>query len=306
MPGAQRPARSARRSRARRGPKSNRRRGRPAIKLPRPGEIVSLGARAARRNLRPIIAAALAAALAGGGVLLHRWLTGSPRFAIDRVEVGPLEYLPRRSLDERLGVASRPNVFRYDTAAAERRLEASPWVRRARVRRDLPDGLEVRIEERRPAAAAIAEGIYLVDEGGVPFKRATLSEVVGLGLLTITGIPRALFERAPAAARRQLERALAIAAAWGRGDGRPALGEIHLDPFRGATLITRDRAIAIRTGDGEASEVAGRLELFDRVWAGLDAQERSAAQLIVLDDSATPRRAAVAFATDSETSTWRN
>jgi hypothetical protein len=308
---------------ARRARRANRRRER-RWRLPRPAEIVGFAGSLGRRRPRTLLAIGLAAAAGGGGWLAHGWLTESPRFAIERFEVAGAELMPREAIASRLAIDDRPNLFRYDTDAAARRLESSPWVIAAEVRRSLPDGLEVEIEEHRPRAVLVAGGLYLVGDGGTIFKRATANEA--LGLVAITGIERDRIAERPDEARRRLGAALEIVAAWRAGSGRPELGEVHLDPVRGATLLTRRRAVAIRVGAGALSEIGARLGLFDRVWAALDPGERRAAELIVLDSAAAPRRATVAFnpsddavadagdhqetaittAPLSETATWRN
>ena len=54
-------------------------------------------------------------------------------------------------------------MLRVDTAAAERQLEAIPWVADARVTTDFPNGAKIEIRERRPTIAYLAaDGRYRV------------------------------------------------------------------------------------------------------------------------------------------------
>ena len=54
-------------------------------------------------------------------------------------------------------------MLRVDTTAAERQLEAIPWVDDARVTTDFPNGAKIEIRERRPMIAYLAtDGRYRV------------------------------------------------------------------------------------------------------------------------------------------------
>ena len=88
-------------------------------------------------------------------------------------------------------------IFRVDTDAAEAALRAEPWIARASVRRRLPHTVVVDVVERRPAAVLAADGLYLTDAAGRPFKRVDLTAGEGKDLPIISGIPRALFTEAP-------------------------------------------------------------------------------------------------------------
>lgn len=290
------------RPRKRRG---NRRHARLRERLPSPRAIGAALLRLLARHRRSLVAAAVVAAVAGSAVGARAWLTTSPRFAIDRVELRGARLTPPDALAARLAVEHRPNLFLFDTAAAVARLEASPWIRRAAIDRDLPDGLVVEIEEHEPAALVVAGDLYLADDAGVLFKRATTAEAVELGLVAVTGLSRETIASDPEASAQILRRAVDLARRWQR-PGRPALGEINIDPIRGFTLITTERAIAVRLGPGDDDRVEARLALFDRAWAALDASERERVAMVHLDQSAAPRRATVAFETEIETAQWAN
>ncbi len=127
-------------------------------------------------------------------------------------------------------------------------------------------------------------GLYLIDESGHPFKRATLDEAEGLVLLTgVTRQQYASFRDASAAAYRE---ALAIldeyrapvgspapapaapAAPTATAPARPPLSEIHIDPRYGFSLLLYDGGAEIRLGRGDYTD---KLERLDRILAGLSA-----------------------------------
>ena len=88
---------------------------------------------------------------------------GSGLFAISTVEVEGAVYSRGDALDAVVADLEGANVLRVDTAAAERALEAIPWVESADVTTDFPNGAKIEIRERRPAIAYLAgDGRYRV------------------------------------------------------------------------------------------------------------------------------------------------
>jgi cell division protein FtsQ len=59
------------------------------------------------------------------------------------------------------------NVFHLDTAAAAARLESSPWIASAQVRRDLPSTVRIEVVEREPVAVA-PSGVVASDATVLP------------------------------------------------------------------------------------------------------------------------------------------
>ena len=88
---------------------------------------------------------------------------GSGLFAISTVEVEGAVYSQGDALDAVVDELEGANVLRVDTAAAERALEAIPWVDDARVTTDFPHGAKIEVRERRPMVAYLAaDGRYRV------------------------------------------------------------------------------------------------------------------------------------------------
>lgn len=88
-------------------------------------------------------------------------------FAVTRVEIAGERFTPRREIEKAVALDRRQSHFAFDVVAARNRIEALPWVRLASVERLLPDGLSVRIIERKPAAVwRTNEGDRLIDAEG--------------------------------------------------------------------------------------------------------------------------------------------
>lgn len=111
-----------------------------------------------------------ACGLAGGTVYAGRYvLTHSPRFALRRVVLSPTRHAPQDALRRAASRSLGRNLFLIDLDRVARDLGACRWVRRAVVKRLLPDSLFCAIEERAPAGLALLHGtVWLVDAEGTP------------------------------------------------------------------------------------------------------------------------------------------
>jgi cell division protein FtsQ len=287
---------TSRASRSRRA-SLNRRRLAPFWKRLPPRTVVRAAlVRGLRGGFPAILAMFGIGATVGGAVVGYRWLTGSPRFTLDSVELRGASDRARAGLERAMTPALGVNLFRVSVEAVERRLRAEPWVADVGVRRSLPDALIVEVVERRPLAVVDLGGLYLADESGRVFKRADVLAGEAAGLPVVTGIDRDDYRRAPEAGAQRVREAVDAAALYRANPARPALGEIHSDVHCGLTLFTRAPVIALRLGQPVSAALERRLASFDAAWAALTPGERDAASTFHLDRDERPLRVAVGFA----------
>jgi cell division protein FtsQ len=128
--------------------------------------------RRVRRGWSARLALALQLGAAALVVAASAWATqrqvlGSERLQVSRVDVRGSRFLSEGEVRELLGPAVGENILTLDIAALVDRLQSSPWVADATVRRTLPDTVEVEIHERVPLALAEVERLYLMDGQGV-------------------------------------------------------------------------------------------------------------------------------------------
>ncbi|MEO8291760.1 MAG: FtsQ-type POTRA domain-containing protein [Actinomycetota bacterium] len=98
----------------------------------------------------------------------------SPYFAADHLTVEGADRLTPARVLRIGGLEPGQNVVTMDTDAAERRLEADPWIASASVTTELPDRVVVRIDERAPVAAVrTLEGWDVVAADGVVLDSAS-------------------------------------------------------------------------------------------------------------------------------------
>ena len=266
-------------------------------RLPSRTELRARLARGARAALPGALAALAVAAAAAGATFGYHWLTTSPRFALETVEVHGTHSMPAGQVRRALSPAIGENLFRLPLPAIERRLRAEPWIADAQVRRRLPDELVVDVTERAPAARVELGGLYLARANGTVFKRADTARGEGQGLPVITGITRRLYLHHPARAHTRIRAALAAARVYREAPQRPPLGEIHSDSRGAVTLYTRAPVMALVLGAPATDAVLRRrLRAFDAAWAALSPSERAVAGTLYLDRDASPVRVTVAFA----------
>jgi POTRA domain-containing FtsQ-type protein/cell division protein FtsQ len=242
-----------------------------------------------------LVAGALAL-LAGGGWLGYRWVLHSSRFALRDVVVTGNTHVTRDEILRRARLAPGVNLFRLSLADVETRIATNPWIRRVSASRSLPDKVLIAVSERAAAAQVMVDGgVYLADADGRLFKRAAVDAGEGEGVVVVSGLDRRQFGVDPDAAAALVRRALEIAAAWGTGDDRPAIGEVHLDR-EGITLYTLAGAIAVLIGrPASSSELSDVTKRFDAVWSALSPEERAAARAIHIDSRTRPDRVTVAL-----------
>jgi cell division protein FtsQ len=95
------------------------------------------------------IVLALLAALAAWAA----WtLATLPAFHLQSLTVDGVEYVERSQVVARAAIDPNLNVWLLDTRAAERRIEAIPYVLRARIHRTLPGHVRIEVVERAPEA----------------------------------------------------------------------------------------------------------------------------------------------------------
>ena len=135
------------------------------------------GSRRRRHTLRLLPALGVLASLlvvAGAGFALRWWLTHSPRFSIARIAFTPTDHATAADLKRVAERARGKNIFRADLDALSRDLAQVRWVKRAVVKRVLPDRLFCAIEERAPEGLALVKGrVSLIDGDGRPIDLYT-------------------------------------------------------------------------------------------------------------------------------------
>lgn len=158
-------------------------------------------------SLRPMLAAALAGAMIFAGATgfgrAARIVEPMPQqldqllisagIGINEVTVKGFHYAVDAEIFAAVALDTSGSLVSYDVAAAQRRIEALAWVKRATIVRVLPDKLRIEIVERRPAAIWEHAGrTALVDAEGRVLAYLAGSALPPLLRIAGAGAPTAL------------------------------------------------------------------------------------------------------------------
>ncbi len=165
----------------------------------------------------------------------------SERLKVRRLLVRGNHYLSDGEVRELLGPALGENILALDIAEARGRLDASPWVAAATIRRSLPNGLQVEIVERHPVALAEIDQLYLMDGDG------TLIDIYGprtseFDLPVVRGLSGISVE----ARGWRAERAGALLADL--GEKADEISEVTVEPSGDLRAVLRGSQVVLRLG----------------------------------------------------------
>jgi cell division protein FtsQ len=234
-----------------------------------------------------LIAVAAALAVAWGIV---RYALSTPRFALTALEVEGARRFTKSELSKLMGIELGVNVFKVDTADAERRLLGDPWIRQVKVTRRLPGTLKIELEERDAAAiAALGEDLYLVTRSGEPFKQVAPHDPYDLPIVTGVSTQNLVRDRP-----REIERiglALEVLRHWERLpiSRIHAVQEVNVTPGGDVVVTVGKSAITLQLGQGPWRT---KLLMGARVIERL-AQKGRLPGIVFLDNRAHPERVVV-------------
>ncbi len=260
--------------------------------MPAPRMVADACGRAVRRSIPTALAGAAIATVACGAWLGYRFVTTSPRFAINEITITGNHRVTTADALAELGFHTGDNIFTAGLDAGLRQLRADPWIAQASAHRELPHQIAIEIRERTPVAIVDLGGLYLVDDTGHPFVKLTDEPDA---LPVVTGLDRAAYAADPDGTAQTVKDALAALGTWRTDAQRPAIGEVHVGPHGALVLHTYEHATAIQLGALDP-ELATRMHTFDVAWAELSDTERERTRAIHLD--ARTDHVTVAFAQD--------
>jgi len=168
-------------------------------------------------------------------------------FTVREVVVRGNRHLAPDAIRRLAGVEPGAGIWAVDCGRAERSLEGVAWVRTARVWRELPDRIVIRVREERPAAIVAltdaAPALHYVAPRGKIFARLEPSDARDYPYLT--GLKVADLAGADGIGLRGIRRALSLLRIAGR---RGRVSEINIDRERGLTLLPVDPRIPVEVG----------------------------------------------------------
>lgn len=213
-----------------------------------------------------------------------------PYFALQEAVVRGRRRLPAATIRDAAGITPGMSIWDVDCDRAESRLRDEPWVRSARVRRELPHRVVIQVREERPLAI-LATGesppaLYYVGAHGHIFAPVVAGDPRDFPYLT--GLGAADLGEGAVIGTRAVRRALALMRLLARdGKGLGTISEIHIDRARGLTVLPVRPALAIEIGWGDFAAKLGRLPPVLAMWAGREAEIASVS--LLFDDEVVMR-----------------
>jgi len=213
------------------------------------------------------------ALLSAGFILVHDLVTQWDYFNIRTIVVDGNRHLSKKAVLEQAQVETGKSLLAMNLNRARKRLLAHPWIVEATVKRQLPDTVEIRIDEETPLALVDLGSLFLINTKGEIFKKWSdtdpqdLPVIMGLDFSDIPtpgGPPGAAWESAVAVLKLGQRRNAMIPA--------PVIRSVHADPETGITLCLFEGGKAVRLGFGDLeTKLAGlkqalfRLNLMESV-----------------------------------------
>jgi cell division septal protein FtsQ len=241
--------------------------------------------------LKVVVVLGVVGGVGVGGYYGYRRLMASTYFSVAQIEVRGAKRAPEGEVVRLVQSVKGRNIFAVDLPTVARLAKGHPWIKSARVSRELPNRLTIDVEEHHAQALLLLGHLYLVSDSGHVFKRADPEESQGLAV--ITGLDRAGYLGEPSSAAWHIQRAMSVLERYYR-QPRPALSEVNLGPRGEVTLYLRRGGVAVRLGSDASDERLGR---FDAVWAALG-PEVSRARVMFLDNEIRADRVTVRMASN--------
>ena len=127
-------------------------------------------------------------------VLVHDVIIQCDYFKASHVKIEGGQRLNDREIIAVAQVKKGENILAANLAMIRKRLRSHPWIAEAEVRREIPAGLHIRVDEHTPLAIVELDRKYLLNEKGQIFKEWTAADPANLPLvrgLALSDIGRA-------------------------------------------------------------------------------------------------------------------
>ncbi|MDI6686649.1 MAG: FtsQ-type POTRA domain-containing protein [Desulfobacterales bacterium] len=123
-----------------------------------------------------IVAVSLMTAMSVVFIFGYDLLTQCDYFRANSIIVKGTSRLSQNQIIKHSGIDQGINIFSVNLFATRKRLLAHPWIADAEVRRELPDGINIRIKEHKPLAVIDLGRKFLINDHGEIFKELAASD----------------------------------------------------------------------------------------------------------------------------------
>ena len=117
-------------------------------------------------------------------VLGHDFLTQCDYFKAKSVVIQGTHRLSKKKIMQMVQMYPGTNILAHNLSIVRKRLRACPWIKDARVRRELPSKISIQIEEQQPLAVLDLGRKFLINTKGEIFKELESKDPRDLPLVT--------------------------------------------------------------------------------------------------------------------------
>jgi len=204
----------------------------------------------------PILILGLSLGLKIGWESAKRWSF----LKITKIEISGNRHTSREEILVLSGIKPGMGIFDFKLGEAVRAIEFHPWVKEARVSRQLPDQVLITVKEKEPMAILVMGEVFYLNSEWKVFKKLILED--DLQYPIFTGLTLEDLNDQNSQALAQAKGGLLIWQLAGSSKlfPRDRISEFHISPATGLNLITR-RAQRIIFGEDNFEEKFRTLEL---------------------------------------------
>jgi cell division protein FtsQ len=117
-------------------------------------------------------------------IFAHDVITQCDYFKAKSLKIEGVQRLSQNQIIEAARVKKGMNVLAVNLAMARKRLLAQPWIADAEIRREIPAGLHIKVQEHSPLAIIDLGRKFLINENGRVFKEWTDKDPANLPLVS--------------------------------------------------------------------------------------------------------------------------
>jgi cell division septal protein FtsQ len=195
------------------------------------------------------------------GYMIYQYSQRVPLLNVGEIRIMGCLHATESELLRLAQIDFKDSLLHLNLQELSSRLTQHPWVENARVQRDWArKALVIEVKERTPQALILFEELYLVDQHGEVFKKASAQERMDFPVLT--GLSHKEVTQKDPQAMGLILQSLGLLEHMRQRKvfSSKQISEIHLSKQAGLTIFTTEGAIPIRLGTEAFAEKLNRLE----------------------------------------------
>lgn len=216
-------------------------------------------------QLKRLAKGLLLLAVVAGFFSLYFYLKNSEALLIQHVEVlGDHKHLTRDDVVVLSELTPKDHLLTVSLNQVRQNILTHPWVKDVRLNQKFPDTLQIHVTEREPLALLHLDQMYLIDQKGLIFTKATPQDYKDL--IVLTGFKKKDFKKFPNLTRRQFAKTIQLLSELNEQNfyKDDPISEIHFDEILGWTVFTKRFGYEVFYGQKKLAEKHEKLEKFYR------------------------------------------